>query len=283
MAASPVVSTAWLEEHLDDPNVRVIEVSDVNDMALYHSGHIPGATWFYWKDISWHETDRQFITPEAMAKRLGDIGIGPNTTVVLYGNPVQYGTYVFWMLTMAGHADLRVLDGTRTKWVAENRPLSTETPHVEPVAYLAPAPGNASMRLGREAVRERLGVPGCLILDGRTPEEYAGLTVGGMGNDTGPGHGAQRFGRIPGAVHLFFKKFLNKDDTFKTVDELRDILNSVGATQNDVNEIVCYCRLSHRATLLWTVMTFICGLKNVKIYDGSWTEWGSIVGFPIEN
>ena len=113
-----------------------------------------------------------------MAKRLGDIGIGPNTTVVLHGNPVQYGTYVFWMLTMAGHADLRVLDGTRTKWVAENRPLSTETPHVEPVTYPAPAPGNASMRLGREAVRERLGVPGCLILDGRTPEEYAGLTVG---------------------------------------------------------------------------------------------------------
>ena len=283
MTASPIVSTAWLEDHLDDPTVRVIEISDVNDAAIYDSGHIPGAAWFFWKEISWHETDRQFITPEAMAKRLGAIGIGPATTVVLYGNPVQYGTYVFWMLTMAGHVDLRVLDSTRTKWVAENRPLSAHRPHFEPADYPAPAPGNVAMRLGRDAVRERLDKPDCLILDARTPEEYNGLSVGGSGDDTGPGHGAQRFGHIPGAVPLFFKNFLNPDDTFKSPDDLQAIAESAGATKKGVNEIICYCRLSHRATLMWTALTFLVGLKNVRIYDGSWTEWESIVGFPIEN
>lgn len=279
MTPTPLVTTSWLEAHLGDASVRIVEVSAKNDKAIYQEGHIPGALWFYWKDICWHKTDRQFISPEEMATFLGDIGIGPGTTLVLYGDPVQFGTYAFWSLMMAGHADVRLLDGARTKWVNEGRPLTRDIPQFDRVDYPTPQKGNLSMRLGRNEVRERLGRAGCLLLDGRSPEEYSGQSVSPL---PGPDHGAERAGRIPGAVHLFFRKLVNEDDTFKTPDELRAIFTSVGALSDNVDEIVCYCRLSHRATLIWTAMTFVSGIENVKIYDGSWTEWGSIVGFPVE-
>ena len=125
---SPLVSAAWLGERLGSPGVRVIEVASVNDGVAYREGHIPGAVWWYWKAALWHDTDREFPTPEAMGRRLGRIGVTPETTVVLYGDPVQYGTYAFWVLSMCGHPDIRVLDGARTRWVAEERPLATDTP-----------------------------------------------------------------------------------------------------------------------------------------------------------
>src|ERR1035441_1484944 len=124
MAASPLVTTAWLEDHLADPNLRIIEVCSRDDDKAYREGHIPGATWVYWKSACWHETDRQFISPEAMARMFGGMGIGPDTTVVLTGDPVQFGTYAFWAFTMAGHRDLRLLDGARRKWLAEGRSLT---------------------------------------------------------------------------------------------------------------------------------------------------------------
>ena len=135
------------------------------------------------------------------------------------------------------------------------------------------------MRLGRENVRENLGKEGRFLLDVRSPEEYSGERVMELGKFD---HGAERGGRIPGAKHLFFKELLNDDDTFKSPEELTAALNGVGADPEKVDEIVAYCRLSHRATLAWTAMTYILGWEDVKIYDGSWTEWGSIVGFPVE-
>ena len=215
MASSPLVSTAWLEEHLADPDLRIIEVCSLRDDKTYHEGHIPGAMWVYWKSACWHETDRDFVTPAAMAKLFGGMGIGPQSTVVLYGDPVQYGSYAFWAFTMAGHANLRLLDGGRRKWVTEGRPLSRTVPRFPAVDYPTPA-GTSSMRVGRDNVRDNLRQPRRLLLDVRSPEEYTGKRVSEY--SFAVDHGAERTGRIPGAVHLYFKELLNEDDSFKSPD-----------------------------------------------------------------
>tara|TARA_B100000315_G_scaffold161555_1_gene150041 strand:+ start:1636 stop:2475 length:840 start_codon:yes stop_codon:yes gene_type:complete len=276
---SPIVSTDWLTDRLLDPSIKVIEVSaKKGEEAGYAESHIPGAINFWWKDLCWHETDRQFVTPEQLAERLGAVGISDEDRLVLYGEPVQYGTYAFWALTMAGHPNLLVLDGGRTKWLAEDRPATNSVPETEPVEYIVQQP-NEWMRLGRDNIRDNLSQDGRLLLDMRSPEEYSGERVMELGQFD---HGAERGGRIPGARHLFFKELINDDDTFKSADELKAKFDGVGADPSKVDEIVCYCRLSHRATLAWTAMTYILGYEGVKIYDGSWTEWGSIVGFPVE-
>ncbi len=214
-----------------------------------------------------------------MAKLFGSIGIGPQTTIVLYGDPVQFGSYAYWAFAMAGHAKLKLLDGGRRKWVMEKRPLSRDVPHFPAVAYPPPA-GTATMRVGRDNVRERLREPQRLLIDLRSPEEYSGERVSDY--SFAVDHGAERTGRIPGAVHLYFKDLLNADDSFKSAEQLRDTLAAAGIAPEKFDDIVCYCRLSHRATIGWIALGQLLGLKNVKIYDGSWTEWGSIVGFPIE-
>jgi thiosulfate/3-mercaptopyruvate sulfurtransferase len=235
--------------------------------------------WVYWKSACWHETDRDFVTPVAMAKQFGGMGIGPQSTVVLYGDPVQYGSYAFWAFTMAGHRNLRLLDGGRRKWVMEGRPLSRTVPHFPAVAYPPPA-ADASMRVGRDNVREHLREPRRLLLDVRSPEEYTGKRVSEY--SFAVDHGAERTGRIPGAVHLYFKELLNEDDSFKSPDQLRPVLAAAGVTPEKFDDVVCYCRLTHRATIAWIALSQILGHQNIKLYDGSWTEWGSIVGCPIE-
>ncbi len=280
MVSPPLVSTDWLAQHLADPDLRVIEVCNLRDRTAYRSGHVPGATWLYWKTACWHETNREFVTPEAMARLFGSLGIGPQSTVVLYGDPVQFGSYAFWAFGMAGHRNLLLLDGGRKKWLAEGRPLSREEPRFAAFAYPPPPAGNATMRLGRENVRAHLNEPRRLLLDVRSPEEYSGERVSDYSFPVD--HGAERSGRIPGAKHLYFRELLNEDDSFKSPDELLRTLSAAGIAAENFDEIVCYCRLSHRATIAWLALSQILGLPNVKIYDGSWTEWGSIVGFPIE-
>ncbi len=280
MDNSPLVSTAWLEEHLTDPDLRIVEVCSRNDNETYRTGHIPGALFLYWKSACWHETDRDFISPAAMAKLFGRLGVGPQSTVVLYGDPVQYGSYAFWAFTMAGHKNLKLLDGGRKKWIAEKRPLSQDVPKFPPVAYPAPPAGPTSMRIGRDNVRNHLRAPERLLIDLRSPEEYSGERVSDYSFKVD--HGAERTGRIPGAVHLYFRDLLNEDDSFKSPDQLRRAFDAAGIAPDTFDEVVCYCRLSHRATIGWLALGQILGHKDVKIYDGSWTEWGSIVGFPIE-
>jgi len=273
-----LVSGVWLAEHLDDPGVRIVEVSASPDDTAYREGHIPGAVWWYWKEALWHPTDREFPTPDEMAERLGRIGVSPETTVVLYGSPVQFGTYAFWVLTMCGHRDIRLLDGSRTRWEAEGRPLTKEVPTFPVVAY-QPGTEDLSSRVGREDVRANLGQKGRVLLDARSPEEYEGERVG---PPPGFDHGAERTGRIPGATHLYFRELLHGDDLFLQPEELRALCAGLGATPDTSDEIVTYCRLSHRATLVWFAMRYLLGFTNVRVYDGSWTEWGSIVGFPVE-
>jgi len=275
---TPLVTTDWLARHLDDPGVRIVEISSTPERDIYREGHIPGAVWFFWKDICWHDTDREFVSPEKLAARLGAAGIGPDHTLVLYSDVVQYGTYAYWSFTMAGRRDLKVLDGSRTKWLREGRPLTKDVPRHAPVGY-APQSGDASMRMGRDAVRAGLGKPGRLLLDVRSPEEYAGERVMELGKFD---HGAERAGRIPGAMHLYYKSLLGDDDSYRSPEELERIFKRVGISKGSPDEVVVYCRLSHRASLTWLALAKLLGFKNVRIYDGSWTEWGSIVGFPVE-
>lgn len=279
MAGSSLVSNGWLEEHLSDPDLRIVEVCSLRDDKAYHEGHIPGAMWLYWKTACWHESDREFVTPAAMAKLFGSMGIGPQSTVVLYGDPVQYGSYAFWAFTMAGHKNLKLLDGGRRKWVAEKRPLSRNVPRFAAVDYPEPK-GTSAMRVGRRDVRDKLGNSKRLILDVRSPEEYTGKRVSEY--TFAVDHGAERTGRIPGAVHLYFKELLNDDDSFKSPEQLRHVLAAAGIAPEKFDDVVCYCRLSHRATIAWIALSEILGHDKVKIYDGSWTEWGSIVGYPVE-
>jgi len=273
-----LVNASWLLERIGDPNVTVLEVSSDPEAKAYQNGHIPGAIFCFWKDLLWHETDREFATSSVLSNRLGELGISTDSTIVLCGDPVQYGTYALWIMTLAGVKDVRILDGSRLRWIKDNNPLTSKVPTLKFVNNQIPKP-NPDSRIGRDGVLNKLNCSNNILLDVRSPEEYRGERVSPPG---GFDHGAERKGRIPGAVHLFFRDLLNEDDTFISENDLEKKFAKVGITVDSGKEIVSYCRLSHRATLAWFAINEILGIDNVQIYDGSWTEWGSIVGFPVE-
>jgi thiosulfate/3-mercaptopyruvate sulfurtransferase len=276
---NPLVSTQWLADHLDDPSVVILEISiDPLDKADYRIGHIPGAHFAYWKNLLWHDTDREFPAPEVLAERLRALGVNSNTTVALVGDPFQFAAYAYWVMTMLGLEErCRLVDGGRRTWLAEGRPLTTDVPEAA-VGDLAPGSVNFGPRVGRDEIRAGLGSGGPLLIDMRSPEEYRGERVSPpwLAFD----HGAERGGHIPGAHNLFIDNVLTNAGTLLPPDELRERFEAVGVRDNA--EIVTYCRLSHRGSLAWFILTRLLGESNVRVYDGSWTEWGSIVGFPVE-
>ena len=273
-----LVSSSWLIERLDDPSITVLEISSDPEAKEYLKGHIPGAIFSFWKDLLWHETDREFVSSSELSSRLGEIGVSTDSTLVICGDPVQYGTYALWVMTMAGVKDVRILDGSRTRWINDGNPLETESLSREPVDN-GSLDSSTGTRIGRDDVLQKINNQDTILLDVRSPEEYRGERVSPPG---GFDHGAERKGRIPGAVHLFFRELLNGDDTFISKEELERKFSEVGITKSSDKNIVSYCRLSHRATLSWFAISEILGIEKAQIYDGSWTEWGSIVGFPIE-
>ena len=273
-----LVSPSWLLERLDDPAITVLEISSDPEAKAYLKGHVPGAIFSFWKDLLWHETDREFVSSSELSSRLGEIGVSTDSTLVICGDPVQYGTYALWVMTMAGVKDVRILDGSRTRWINDGNPLETEGLSREPIDNGSLDPSIAT-RIGRDKVLQKINNPDTVLLDVRSPEEYRGERVSPPG---GFDHGAERKGRIPGAVHLFFRELLNDDDTFISKEKLERKFSEVGVKKSSEKDIVSYCRLSHRATLSWFAMSEILGIEKAQIYDGSWTEWGSIVGFPIE-
>ncbi len=278
---TPLVSGDWLEARLDDPAVRVIEIQYEADTSEYEDGHIPGAVNWYWKDVLWHPMERQFPTPQLMADRFGEWGITPGTTVVFYSGRNQYAIFAYWVTAvMNGHPDVRVLDGSQKRWRLDGRPMTLGVPTFSPVSYQTQrAERDDSTRVFCHRLLADLGKPGLVVLDGRYESEYSGERVK---PGTGFDYGAERHGRIPGARHLMFRRLFNDDNTLRSPDELEEAFRSVGAAPDQADEVVAYCRLSHRASLLWFTATRILGWDHVRVYDGSWTEWGSSVGLPVE-
>lgn len=272
-----LVATDWLHDRLTDPRIRILEVGSADDRD-YRLGHAPGAVWSFWQTLCWDETIRQFATPTQMATRLGTLGIGDEHSIVLMSDRPQYATYAYWTMIMAGITNVHLLNGSRNAWVIEGRPLTVEVPVTQAV-HRTVGVGDPSSRAGRDDVLQGLGSPGRTILDARAPEEYRGERVMPLPNFD---HGAQRTGRIPGAIHLYYQWLLNSDETFQSRDRIATTLQEAGVDPEGDTEIVAYCRLSHRATLVWFALTQILGRQGVRIYDGSWTEWGSMVDMPIE-
>lgn len=274
-----LVDPAWVAARKNDPDVCLIDVAGLgqDDLQAYRAGHVPGAYPWKWKEMLWEAPKRDFPSPQEFARRLGAAGIDNDTTVVFYGEGVQFGIYAWWVFRYCGHEKVRVLDGARYRWAEEGRPLTTEVPPPRKPRTYTPVKRVERMRILRDDVLKSLDQPGIVLLDGRSPEEYRGERVGAPGT---PDSGAMCYGRIPGARHVFFENLLTSNKSLKSRDELQAVFDKSGADPG--KDIIAYCRLSHRATVLYFALTEILGLERVKVYDGSWTEWGNLVGFPVE-
>ncbi len=273
-----LVSTHRLTENVDNPSIRIIEVSDMKNPKAYFEGHIPGAIYWPWKETLWDPTMREFISPKAFSNLMEKSGIAHETTIIFYSNACQFAHYAFWVCTMRSHSKAKILHGNRTLWIKEKRPMKTDIPKIKATSYPIRSIDESS-RIGRDGILAGLNNLDRVLLDVRTPEEFMGERVSPKWTEFD--YGAEKKGHIPGAKHLYYGEFINKDEIFKPVNELRESFYSRGATPE--KEIVLYCRLSHRASMGWFIARYILGYSRVKVYDGSWTEWGSVVGLPIVN
>ena len=272
-----IVETDWVEQHRGDQNVRLVEV-DV-DTAAYEQGHIAGAVGWNWTSQLNDTLRRDILNREQMQRLLGDSGIGRNTTVVLYGdNNNWFATYAFWQMKQFGHRQLKIMNGGRQKWISEGKPVTTDVPAVERRTYRAGKP-DTSIRATRDYVLDIASTSNNVgLVDVRAPAEYSGELLAPANL---PQEGSQRGGHIPGAANIPWASAVNQDDgTFKSVEKLREIYGGKGITGN--KEIITYCRIGERSSHSWFVLTQILGYNKVRNYDGSWTEYGSIVGAPIE-
>ncbi len=272
-----IISTDWVAEHMDDGGVRLVEV-DV-DTAAYDQGHIPGAVGWNWTSQLNDTLTRNLLDRQQMEKLLGESGIGRDTTVVLYGdNNNWFATYAFWQMRMYGHCALKMMDGGRQKWIAEGRPTTAEVPTHPACVYTASDP-DTSLRATRDYVLEVASTQNNTgLVDVRAPAEYSGELLAPANL---PQEGSQRGGHIPGAANVPWASAVNEaDGTFKSVEELREIYGGKGIRGD--SETITYCRIGERSSHTWFVLTQILGHTKVRNYDGSWTEYGSIVGAPIE-
>ena len=270
-----LVDTNWAAEHLNDPKVRFVEVSV--DVAAYESGHIPGAVGWHWREQLETPIRRDVADREQIQDLLSLAGITPDTTVVLYGDSSNwFATYAFWLLKYHGHRDVRLLNGGRQKWQAEGRPTATERTAYPRAAYGANGQ-DPSIRALRDFILPRVNQPGVALVDVRSPKEYRGEL---LAPEHLPQEGAQRGGHIPGAKNIVWSEAVRDDGTFKSADELRAIYGGQDVTPD--KEVIAYCRIGERAAHTWFVLKYLLGYPHVRNYDGSWTEWGSLIDAPIE-
>mgnify|MGYP001449193341 CR=1 FL=1 len=270
-----LVDADWVASHLNDPKVRLIEV-DV-DTNAYNQGHIPGAVGFNWQKELQDQVVRAPLSKEHLEDLLSRAGVSNDTTIVLYGdNNNWFAAWALWILKYYGHQDVRLLDGGRVKWLADNRETTTEVPEYSRTNYHAQTP-NADIRAFRDQILSELGRSGVALVDVRSPGEYSGELLAPANL---PQEGAQRGGHIPGAANIPWSQAVQADGTFKPADELRSLYEGKGITSD--KDIVAYCRIGERSSHTWFVLNYLLGYPNVRNYDGSWTEWGSLIGAPIE-
>ena len=274
-AKAVLVTTEWLAEHLDDDGLVVAEVDENPD--LYEEGHIPGAVKVHWRDDLQDPVERDVVDREAFERLLGGLGIGTETAVVLYGDKNNwFAAYAYWYLKVYGHADVRILDGGRQKWIDEGRELVTDVPSPEALEYRAQE-RDESIRAYRDQVREWIRGGDVALVDVRSPAEYAGELIAPPGYEQ---EGAQRAGHIPTAASIPWASAVRDDGTFKPAEELRELYEAKGVGP-DV-PVTAYCRIGERSAHTWFVLRELLGYEDVRNYDGSWTEWGNLVDVPIE-
>jgi thiosulfate/3-mercaptopyruvate sulfurtransferase len=270
-----VVDASWVEQHLRDPKVRLIEV-DV-DTKAYDQGHIAGAVGLNWQKELQDQLVRAPLSKKNLEELLSQAGVSSDMTIVLYGdNNNWFATWAFWVLKLYGHQDVRILDGGRVKWLADKREITTEVPSYSRTNYQAQEP-HTDIRALRDQVLGALGRNGVALVDVRSPAEYSGEL---LAPPNLPQEGAQRGGHIPGAANIPWASAVREDGTFKSAEELRAIYGGKGITSD--KDIIAYCRIGERSSHTWFVLTYLLGYSDVRNYDGSWTEWGSLIGVPIE-
>jgi len=270
-----LVDTDWVARHGGDANVRLIEV-DV-DTTAYDSGHITGAVGWNWQIDLQRRPTRDIPSGPEWEALLGRSGVAKDTTVVLYGdNSNWFAAFALWLFRLYGHQDARLMNGGRAKWIAEGRDLTTAAPQPQPTSYLAGGP-NIGLRAYRHDVAETIGRADRALVDVRSPAEYSGELLAPQNL---PQEGAQRGGHVPDARNIPWATAVNEDGTFKPASDLRAIYAAQGVTPD--KPTIAYCRIGERSAHTWFVLSALLGYPNVRNYDGSWTEWGSLIGAPIE-
>ena len=269
-----LVEAAWLAEHLEDDSIRIVEVDE--NPELYSQAHIPSAIGFDWRQDLQDPIRRDFLGPEAFGELFGARGISNEHTIVLYGDRSNwFAAYTYWYLKYYGHDRVRLLNGPREKWISDGRATSTEVPSPTAAVFTA-QPGDQAIRARRDEVLAAIDAPTKLV-DVRSPAEFSGEIISPPGYEQ---EGAQRAGHIPGAASIPWSQAVGEDGRFKSADELRELYTGKGVLNGE--EIIAYCRIGERSAHTWFVLHELLGHERVKNYDGSWTEWGSLVGVPVE-
>jgi thiosulfate/3-mercaptopyruvate sulfurtransferase len=271
-----LVDTQWVADYGGQPNVRVVECDE--DVLLYEQGHIPGSVKIDWVVDLNDPVTRDYVDSQRFSQLMRKHGISNDSTVVFYGDKNNWwACYALWVFKLFGHADCRIMDGGRARWIAEGRPLTREVPTYSAGQYSAPARADAPIRAFRDDVMAHLKAGGRLI-DVRSPEEYRGER---LHMPDYPNEGALRGGHIPGAANVPWARAVNEDSTFKSAADLRAIYETE-AGLNSRDDVIAYCRIGERSSHTWFVLSNLLGYPTVRNYDGSWTEWGNLVRAPIE-
>jgi len=269
-----LVSTDWLEEHLGDDAIRVIEVDE--DTAAYEKGHVEGAVGWNWSTDLHAAVGREYVDQAGLSKLLSEAGVGPDTTVALYGgNNNWFAAYAYWILKLRGFDNVRLVNGGRKKWELESRSLTQDVLSYSATGYQISGSEKPEIRALRDEVIDKIGAVG--FVDVRSPEEYRGEK---LAPDHLPQEQSQVPGHIKGAKNIPWVKAANDDGTFKSADELKELYEAEGITSDA--EVIAYCRIGERSSHTWFALQELLGYPNVKNYDGSWTEYGSLVGAPVE-
>ena len=275
-----LVSTEWVAQHLSDENIRIVESDE--DVLLYDIGHVPNSVKIDWVEDLNDPLTRDYLDPEHFASLMSEKGIGPETTVVFYGDKNNWwATYALWVFQLFGHDNVRVMDGGRVKWEQESREMTQEVPSFSKTDYPVPARDDEKIRAFKDDVMghlEKVSSGGGGLIDVRSPGEYSGEL---LHMPDYPQEGALRGGHIPGAANVPWARAAREDGTFKSADELREIYEGeVGLQEGD--DVIAYCRIGERSSHTWFVLKYLLGYEKVRNYDGSWTEWGNAVRAPIE-